>query len=657
MGLGDIKLNSYLDQTFSGDIELIDVGNVPISGIKASLASLQDYERLGLERAFALTLLTFTVENHPNGKAFVKVRSIDKITEPFMQLLVDLVWATGQVNRSYTVLLDPPNYQYSVVKKQLNNIVKQQSGEKISNSNTVVHDKISYSHVEKTTLSKSMEHRGVVAYGPTLANETIWQIAQHYKTGDTLLQQIILAIVGTNSNAFTEGNLNGLKEGSQLQIPTNNTISNVPAALAKIEVLAHDKAWQTRQPIEHMLLPPYINAVAPVILNPESKANELKPSEIPSITLGTNNGSVNYLPLTSSLLSIGSNSNLDGSPSNARMDIVAAAIATVREANLLLTEELHSLQNDKKLLQQKLVESEQEMKRLRAKISLLLKRHGLGQVGQKIETETNSIQPWALISLILILAGFAYWWFWIRARIISAEKSIRNETPPSLEPVASSSIQETSEDTASKATEIPSVMQSEEEPSRIKTEEQKDSVIEEESPVADNTVSPEETLSPMAEKSVSDMPIEFSETPAPLSIEEEPSAIAVEEQPASADEHVFEYTPGAQSQPELAPIEDKEFSEKIKKSKSEAKSVTENANDNSIDFVLNPVEEVPSPVVEKIPPVKSKAALETLLALAKTYIGMDDLDSAKQSLQEVIEFGNDKQKLEAARLMDELEKK
>ena len=87
----------------------------------------------------------------------------------------------------------------------------------------------------------------------------------------------------------------------------------------------------------------------------------------------------------------------------------------------------------------------------------------------------------------------------------------------------------------------------------------------------------------------------------------------------------------------------------------EPKLSEEPVDANNIEFVLNPVESAPIGDVEKL--VKSKAALETLLALAKTYIEMDDIETAKQSLQEVVDFGNKKQQAEAQRLLDELSKK
>uniref|UniRef100_UPI000493DD4F FimV/HubP family polar landmark protein n=1 Tax=Legionella pneumophila TaxID=446 RepID=UPI000493DD4F len=53
-------------------------------------------------------------------------------------------------------------------------------------------------------------------------------------------------------------------------------------------------------------------------------------------------------------------------------------------------------------------------------------------------------------------------------------------------------------------------------------------------------------------------------------------------------------------------------------------------------------------------PLKSKKALDTLLDLAKTYISMGDIETARSSLEEVIEHGSANQKEQASQLLDQL---
>ena len=119
-----------------------------------------------------------------------------------------------------------------------------------------------------------------------------------------------------------------------------------------------------------------------------------------------------------------------------------------------------------------------------------------------------------------------------------------------------------------------------------------------------------------------------------------------------ADEHVLEFEPELQEVPAETLVVDV-VPEAPTKRKTKLKATQ--GDDHNIDFVLNPVESLPAE--ESAKPLKSKVALDTLLALAETYIGMEDFEAAKQSLQEVLNFGSKKQKLDAKELLTELSKK
>ena len=110
LGLGDMRVRSYLNQPLHLEIQLVDVGNLPSSGIQAKVASVEDFNRAGLERVLSLDLLTFKIKKKA-GRTFLDIRSTEPVTDPYLDLLIDLAWSKGQVYRAYTVLLDPPSYE------------------------------------------------------------------------------------------------------------------------------------------------------------------------------------------------------------------------------------------------------------------------------------------------------------------------------------------------------------------------------------------------------------------------------------------------------------------------------------------------------------------------------------------------------------------
>ena len=626
MGLGDISVHSYLDQPFHADIQLIDVGNTPLNEIKVTLASAEDFVRVGLERAFALNLLSFQVKKDKHGNPIVDISSTERISEPYMQMLVDLAWAGGQVYRSYNILLDPPNYKLVLAKKQLRTIVQRQSEAESSFSNEGA-----TSHSEERQELAS----GAVAYGPIQPGETVWQVAQRYKTEDVLLQQLILAIVGSNQAAFKEGNLNGLVVGARLQIPNTQTASKVPAALAKSEVLAHDNAWQTRQPIIHTLLPPYINSTAPMADNTTDLSSLGYPiafSQIPSISEPVKDDSMSsqVLPIfiNSSKSPVAAAKNVASAvaENKAVIDVSTTAINSMREANAVLTEQLHALQTENKRLKTQSIEHKKAMEKLRHDMQLLNDK-------QQSLSDAHSGNAWFwILSLLWLGLGIKIIYPWLLIQIEKIKQSgnkgiveekttedvVKEDIPP---PVI----------TAPLVTEEIMVEQPEDATPDLMPADGKPEVFE---PVLEMLPTPEPPIEPPELNIPDDIPAP------PKEVDFEPviEFVVPPEESIKLDDNI-EIIPEPKQEPKLPAKED-----------------------ISIEFDVSvPTVDTSSgnpPITEEaVQPAKSSSALETLLSLAKTYMTMDDVESAIESLQEVIEFGNDKQKEEATRLLNQLKKK
>lgn len=88
-------------------------------------------------------------------------------------------------------------------------------------------------------------------YGPTTAKDDLWQIALRYKLQNASINQVMLAIVRLNPYAFKDGNVNGLKVGGKLKIPSYPMIMKISPTDATKEVSAHMRAWKDKISISH----------------------------------------------------------------------------------------------------------------------------------------------------------------------------------------------------------------------------------------------------------------------------------------------------------------------------------------------------------------------------------------------------------------------
>lgn len=107
-GLGKLSVTSALGQPLAAEIELFAADKAELESLSAALASDQAFRDARVEFAPVLSTLRFTVVKKPNGKAILKVSSSRPVNDPFIDMLVELNWASGRLVREYTMLLDPP---------------------------------------------------------------------------------------------------------------------------------------------------------------------------------------------------------------------------------------------------------------------------------------------------------------------------------------------------------------------------------------------------------------------------------------------------------------------------------------------------------------------------------------------------------------------
>ena len=107
LGLGDIDMQSALNQPMNAEIPLTAVQAGELDGMIVQLADEDAFARAGIERSSVLTDLRFSVDQS-GGRPVIRVTSPRPVTEPFLNFLLEVDWPQGRMVREYTVLLDPP---------------------------------------------------------------------------------------------------------------------------------------------------------------------------------------------------------------------------------------------------------------------------------------------------------------------------------------------------------------------------------------------------------------------------------------------------------------------------------------------------------------------------------------------------------------------
>lgn len=110
-GFGKINVGSALGQPLAAEIDLLNVSQDDVAGMQVRLASPDAFREANVEMSPDLASVKFSIEKRPNGQSYIKVTSTQPISEPALNLLVEVVWPSGRLLRDYPVLLNPAGYQ------------------------------------------------------------------------------------------------------------------------------------------------------------------------------------------------------------------------------------------------------------------------------------------------------------------------------------------------------------------------------------------------------------------------------------------------------------------------------------------------------------------------------------------------------------------
>ena len=108
LSLGNASLQSRVGEPLRVSIPLGSLGAVTQNEIIVGRAPEADYARLGIDPAALTVPLRFELLVDRSGNASVEVRSEQPVSEPFVDLVVEVRWPTGRLVRQYTLLLDLP---------------------------------------------------------------------------------------------------------------------------------------------------------------------------------------------------------------------------------------------------------------------------------------------------------------------------------------------------------------------------------------------------------------------------------------------------------------------------------------------------------------------------------------------------------------------
>jgi FimV-like protein len=230
-GLGELTLESALNEPLRASIELVNVAGLNRDQLLISLGTEAEYEQAGLEKHSLLNDIKMEIEQQ-QGRSRVILTTEDRVQEPYLILLVSARWPAGRVMRDYTVLLDLPTFRPADSNvPAAAPVVPASAAAPASNTQTAT-----ASRATAITASPGSDTYTVAS------GDSLWEIAEQTRPSTAVsVQQMMLAIQRANEDAFVNNNINRLLSGRVLRIPTAQEIGSIGQSAAVAQINAQNQ--------------------------------------------------------------------------------------------------------------------------------------------------------------------------------------------------------------------------------------------------------------------------------------------------------------------------------------------------------------------------------------------------------------------------------
>lgn len=275
--LGQIQVKSALNQPLVAAIPLHPKDLAELDGLTVGLAPAEDFARAGLQITPTDQTLQFHVVTDNNGQKLILVTSSQPVTDPYLDFLVQVNTRRGKQVGEFVVLLNPviaaqaPAVQAAPVPAAPVAPTANPPSAQLPPASAFPQPVAEPTKPAAQPMAPPpprpaptpVAQRPAPAAAATPAagditvsrGDTLYGIAKEQTEGTRAnINQLMVALKAANPDAFFKDNINSLKAGAILRIPTRDVIDQTSIAEANAEVHRQYEAWRAARPHAATLL-------------------------------------------------------------------------------------------------------------------------------------------------------------------------------------------------------------------------------------------------------------------------------------------------------------------------------------------------------------------------------------------------------------------
>jgi pilus assembly protein FimV len=242
-GLGKLTVMSGLGEPLNAEVELLSTSNEELASLSAQIAPSETFAEQGIERSSSMSSVRVEVGKRPDGTPVLRLTSPQPINDPFLDMLIQVEWSSGRLLREYTALLDPPGYGERPVAPAaaLPTVESAPVPSAVEPAAEIAREtakpqKVPKQEAEMAPAEESVSH--TVQKG-----DTLHAIAKQMQVEGVSLEQMLVGLYRANGDAFAGSNMNRLKVGKIVRLPSKEDLEAVGQPEATKEIRVQTADW------------------------------------------------------------------------------------------------------------------------------------------------------------------------------------------------------------------------------------------------------------------------------------------------------------------------------------------------------------------------------------------------------------------------------
>ena len=257
--LGQLKVQSALGEPLRAEIDVTEMAAADAESLKINVASADAFKKAGVPYNAALSDVRATLQRRAGGQYVVRLTGSRPLNDPFIDLLLEANGSSGRMVRDYTVLLDPPVTRQAAPSAPIAPSTPQVSTPVERPAAAAARARRERAPVAPVTAPPAAAPAASAAPQPSSAatatprpagsgeqvtvqrGDTASKIAGAYKPADVSLDQMLVALLLANPDAFVGGNINRMRAGAVLDLPSATEAGAILPSEARRTITAQSR--------------------------------------------------------------------------------------------------------------------------------------------------------------------------------------------------------------------------------------------------------------------------------------------------------------------------------------------------------------------------------------------------------------------------------